>query len=83
MTQQDLAARVAELRAAKTIAGGFEAITREQSKQLLEWFMYRVKSDQRQALAATLPAAYNAWCGYEVVQVVSVDDAARVWAADK
>lgn len=60
---------------------GFEAVTREQSKQLLEWFMYRVKSEQREQLAAALPQAYNAWVGRDVVSVVSTDDRERVWSA--
>lgn len=61
---------------------GFEALSREQSKQMLEWFMYRLgglKCDLSQELAATLPAAYNAWCGRQVVSVVSTDDPERVW----
>lgn len=58
---------------------GFEALTREQQKQMLEWFMHRIKFEQREELAGSLPAAYNAWCGSEVVKVVSVKDPERVW----
>jgi hypothetical protein len=59
---------------------GFEALTREQQKQMLEWFMYRLGADpQREDLAGALPAAYNAWCGSEIVKVVSVKDPERVW----
>jgi hypothetical protein len=60
-------------------AEGFDALTREQSKQMLEFFMHRVSPEQREELAGTLPAAYNAWCGSQVVKVVSVSDPERVW----
>ena len=59
--------------------GGFDGMTREQQEQMLAWFMHRVGPDQREELAGTLPAAYNAWCGSQVVQVVSVSDTSRVW----
>lgn len=61
---------------------GFEGCTYEQQKQLLEFFFYRLggaKCNLREELAATLPAAYNAWCGRDVVQVVSVKEPERVW----
>lgn len=60
-------------------AEGFEALTWEQQKQMLEWFMYHLSQEQREELAGTLPAAYNAWCGSQVVKVVSVKDPERVW----
>lgn len=60
-------------------AKGFDALTREQQKQMLEWFMYRIKPEQREDLAGSLPAAYNAWCGSEILKVVSVKDPERVW----
>lgn len=56
---------------------GFDALTREQQKQMLEFFMYRLggsKCDLRSELAASLPVAYNAWCGSEIVSVVSTSE---------
>ena len=58
---------------------GFGALTYEQQKQMLEWFMYRLGPEQREDLAGSLPAAYNAWCGDQVVKVVSVKDPERTW----
>lgn len=66
---------------------GFNNLTREQSRQLLDFFMYRLGStrktlaDLRDELAATLPGAYNAWYGSDVVKVVSVNDPTREWKA--
>jgi hypothetical protein len=72
-----------ELRAKLARQEGFEALTYEQSKQMLEFFMYRAKHDLREKLAATLPQAYNAWCGRNIVEVVSVDNHTRQWRADR
>lgn len=73
-----------------TAKDGFDALTHEQSKQMLEWFMHRVDPDQREELAATLPAAYNAWCGRQIVHVVSgiadngtIDEPLRVWSSSR
>jgi hypothetical protein len=51
---------------------GFDNLTREQQKQLLEWFFHRVQPGQRCLLMQDLPAAYNAYHGDEIVQVVNV-----------
>lgn len=51
----------------------FDNCTREQQKQLLDWFFYRVKPGQRWELMQDLPSAYNAYVGQDVVQVVSVE----------
>lgn len=59
---------------------GFDGLTREQSRQLLEFFMYRLGGqlcDLREQIAATLPQAYNAWYGRDVVKVVSATDPTR------
>lgn len=63
---------------------GFDNLSREQAKQLLEFFMYRLggkKCDLREELAASLPVAYNAWHGRDIVQVVSASNTERVWSA--
>lgn len=60
------------------IAGGFDPYTapgapeREQmcsrlQAQLLEAVMYRVPMDVRREVMHEVPAAYNAWCGREIV----------------
>lgn len=66
---------------------GFDNLTREQSRQLLEFFMYRLGStsrtlaELRDELAASLPQCYNAWYGRDVVKVVSATDPTREWKA--
>jgi hypothetical protein len=58
---------------------GFDAMSHEQQKQMLEFFMYRLQPEQREELAASLPAAYNAYCGSQIVTVVSTKDYTRSW----
>lgn len=41
----------------------FDNCTREQHEQLLNWFFYRLKPEQRTALHADLPRAYDAFIG--------------------
>jgi hypothetical protein len=75
--------KIGDKMATKKTAGGFDGCTREQQKQLLEFFMYRLggqKCDLREELAANLPTAYNAWCGRDIVSVVSTSDPQRKWS---
>lgn len=58
-------------------------LTTEQKDQLIEWFFHRINPDQREELAGSLPAAYNAYNGREVVQVTSVDNPERVWRTSR
>lgn len=41
----------------------FDNVTHEQAEQLLNWFFYRIKPDQRAELRAALPQAYDAFTG--------------------
>jgi hypothetical protein len=57
-------------------------MSHEQRSQLIEFLMYRIDPDTRETLAATLPVAYNAYVGREIVTVVSAADgagASRKW----
>jgi hypothetical protein len=53
-------------------------LTDFQKNQLLDFFAYHMPMEQRERLMATLPRAYNAWCGSKVVEVHNISHQAAV-----
>ena len=50
-----------------------ESMTHEQRSQVVDFFMHRLSPEQRETLMATLPVAYNAYVGRQVVTVTTSD----------
>ena len=44
-----------------------------EKKQLLQFFGYYMSQDTRKEIMRQLPAAYNSWCGSEIVRVHGKD----------
>jgi hypothetical protein len=51
-----------------------KALSYFQRDQLLEFFFHHLSMEDRGKLMNTLPAAYNAWCGREIVRVIQTCD---------
>lgn len=49
-------------------------MTTRQVELLMEACMFRINPEQRRAIMREVPDAYNAYCGYDVVQVSKVSD---------